>query len=99
MKVKLDSRILYKSFLDNTSSSGTGQRMFLYYRIKNYLWEKFVGWLTYESPEHQTPLTNFERLRYELRPGDVLLVEGHSNVSEIIKSITQGSFYVFHRVL
>ncbi len=63
--------------------------MFLYSRLKNYLWDKFVSWLTYEIPNHQTPLTSFERLRYELRPGDVLLVEGRSNVSEIIKSITQ----------
>ncbi|MBE9568555.1 MAG: hypothetical protein IMF14_07645 [Proteobacteria bacterium] len=56
---------------------------------KNFLWEKFVSWLTYESPNFKTPLTSFERLRYELRPGDVLLVEGRSNVAEIIKSITQ----------
>ncbi|MFV2004327.1 MAG: YiiX/YebB-like N1pC/P60 family cysteine hydrolase [Gammaproteobacteria bacterium] len=63
--------------------------MFLYYRLKNYLWDKFVNWLTYESPNYQTPLTSFERLRYELRPGDVVLVEGRSNVAEIIKAITQ----------
>ena len=63
--------------------------MFLYSRLKNYLWDKFVSWLTCESSNYQTPLTSFERLRYELRPGDVLLVEGRSNVAEIIKSITQ----------
>lgn len=57
--------------------------------FKNYLWNKFVHWLTYESPNHNTPLTHFERLRYELRQGDVLLIEGRSNVGEIIKSITQ----------
>ena len=57
--------------------------------FKNYLWDTFVKWLTYESPNHNTPLTHFERLRYELRPGDVLLIEGRSNVGEIIKSITQ----------
>jgi len=63
--------------------------MFRFSRLKNYIWDKFVSWLTYESPNHITPLTSFERLRYELRPGDVLLIEGRSNVSEIIKSITQ----------
>jgi hypothetical protein len=63
--------------------------MFRFDRLKNYVWDKFVDWLTYESPNFKTPLTSFERLRYELRPGDVLLVEGRSNVSEIIKSITQ----------
>jgi hypothetical protein len=71
-------------------------------RLKNYLWDKFVTWLTYERPHAQTPLTSFERLRYELRPGDVLLVEGRSNVSEIIKSITQSiwthSFFYIGRL-
>jgi hypothetical protein len=71
-------------------------------RLKNYLWDKFVRWLTYETPHHQTPLTSFERLRFELRPGDVLLVEGRSNVSEIIKSITQSiwthSFFYIGRL-
>ena len=70
--------------------------------IKNYLWERFVAWLTYEPPNYQTPLTNFERLRYELRPGDVLLVEGRSNVSEIIRTITQSiwthSFFYIGRL-
>ncbi len=34
------------------------------------------------------PLSDFERLRYEIRPGDVILVEGRSAISEIIKTIT-----------
>ncbi len=34
------------------------------------------------------PLSDFDRLRYEIRPGDVILVEGRSPVSEIIKTIT-----------
>lgn len=63
--------------------------MFGFVRLKNYLWDKFVRWLTHEPANYKTPLTSFERLRYELRPGDVLLVAGRSNVSEIIKSITQ----------
>jgi len=63
--------------------------MFRFASLNNYLWVKFVNWLSYESPNHKTPLTSFERLRYELRSGDVLLVEGRSNVAEIIKSITQ----------
>jgi len=71
-------------------------------RLKNYLWDKFVTWLTYEPPHTQTPLTSFDRLRYELRPGDVILVEGRSNVSEIIKSITQSiwthSFFYIGRL-
>ena len=34
------------------------------------------------------PLSDFDRLRYEIRPGDVILVEGRAAVSEIIKTIT-----------
>lgn len=89
VKLKNIRKHLYNSFLDDTSTFGLKENMFLYTRLKNYIWEKFVCWLTYSPPDQQTPLTNFERLRYELRPGDVLLVEGNSNVSEIIKSITQ----------
>jgi len=63
--------------------------MFYFSKLKTRLWNRFVHWLSYESKNHQTPLTNFERLRYELRSGDVLLVEGRSNVAEIIKTVTQ----------
>jgi hypothetical protein len=66
--------------------------MFGFAGLKNYLWDKFVYWLTYERPGFNSPLTNFERLRYELRPGDVLLVEGRSKVSDIIKSVTQSTW-------
>jgi hypothetical protein len=76
--------------------------MFRFTRLRDFLWDKFVKWLTYETPNYNTPLTSFERLRYELRPGDVLLVEGRSNVSEIIKSITQSiwthSFFYIGRL-
>ena len=76
--------------------------MFKFTRLRNYLWEKFVGWLTHEPPHFKTPLTSFERLRFELRPGDVLLVEGRSNVAEIIKTITQSmwthSFFYIGRL-
>ena len=58
-------------------------------KLKNYFWDKFVAWLLYEKPNFRSPLTSFERCRYELRPGDVVLVEGRSNVAEIIKTITQ----------
>ena len=63
--------------------------MFYFSKLKIRIWNRFVNWLSYESPNYHTPLTNFERLRYELRPGDVLLVEGRSNVAEIIKTVTQ----------
>ncbi|WP_456375795.1 YiiX/YebB-like N1pC/P60 family cysteine hydrolase [Thiolapillus sp.] len=48
-----------------------------------------MNWLTREGPAPETPLCDFNRLRFELRPCDVLLVEGRSRVSEVIKLITQ----------
>ncbi len=49
-------------------------------------------WLTKEGPPPQLPFCDFKRLSYELRPGDVLLVEGRSRVSNVIKQITQTSW-------
>ena len=48
-----------------------------------------VHWLTRERPPAETPLCDFNRLRFELRPCDVLLVEGRSRVSDVIRIITQ----------
>jgi hypothetical protein len=56
---------------------------------RNFIWDTIVQWLTREKETGQPTLSDFERLRYELRPGDVLLVEGRSRVSDIIKVITQ----------
>lgn len=57
-------------------------------RLTNSIWDRVVGWLSYEKEYNQMPLSDFERLRYEIRPGDVILVEGRSRISEIIKTIT-----------
>ncbi len=46
-------------------------------------------WLTRDGPPPATPLCDFNRLRFEIRPGDVILVEGRSRVAEVIKIITQ----------
>ncbi len=51
--------------------------------------ESFSDWLTREKPPAETPPCDFNRLKYELRPGDVILVEGRSRVSNIISIITQ----------
>lgn len=50
-----------------------------------------TGWLTRDKPPaaDSPVLLNFERLSYEIRPGDVVLVEGRSRVSEVIKLISQ----------
>ncbi|MFT4614024.1 MAG: hypothetical protein ACI9NT_001166 [Bacteroidia bacterium] len=51
-----------------------------------------VNWLKVRKPLPDTPLSDFERIRHELKPCDVLLVEGRSRVSEVIKLITQSSW-------
>lgn len=48
-----------------------------------------ADWLTRESPPPLVPPCDFERLRHELRPGDVILVEGRSRVAEVISLMTQ----------
>jgi len=50
--------------------------------------EKLVHWLNYDPVSHPEALCDFERLRYELRPCDVILVEGHSRVSRLIRWVT-----------
>ncbi|MDH5484971.1 MAG: YiiX/YebB-like N1pC/P60 family cysteine hydrolase [Gammaproteobacteria bacterium] len=56
--------------------------------IINSIWDRVVGWLSSERASHQAPMSDYDRLRYEIRPCDVILVEGRSRVSEIIKTIT-----------
>lgn len=57
--------------------------------LKNWLVKKFTAWLVYEHDRTDVPLCDFDHLASEIRPGDVLLVEGRSRVSDIIKNITQ----------
>lgn len=54
-----------------------------------WLAKQIVDWLIAEASPVAPPLCDFERIRYEVRPCDVILVEGRSQVSEIIKTITQ----------
>lgn len=56
--------------------------------LKIALWEKIVAWLNTRHAERELPPSDFDRLRYEIRVGDVILVEGRTHVSEIIKTIT-----------
>lgn len=58
------------------------------FAIRARLLDRFVEWLNRERPLDDVPPSDFERLCYEIRPCDVLLVEGRSRVSEVIKSIT-----------
>lgn len=54
-----------------------------------WLYGAATDWLTKDGLPPPSPLCDFNRLGFELRAGDVLLVEGRSRVSEVIKLITQ----------
>ncbi len=51
--------------------------------------DKLYTWLTFEPPPAEAMPYDFNRLKHEIRPGDVILVEGRSHVSSIIRRITQ----------
>ena len=57
-------------------------------RAKDWLVEGITRWLSVERVRTTSPLCDFDRVRTEIRPGDVVLVEGRSRVSEVIQWIT-----------
>ncbi|MEW8507711.1 MAG: YiiX/YebB-like N1pC/P60 family cysteine hydrolase [Candidatus Thiodiazotropha sp.] len=61
-------------------------------KLGQKIMQRIAEWLTKESPPSTSPLCDFNRLSYELRPADVLLVEGRSRVSNVIKTITQSTW-------
>lgn len=61
-------------------------------RIGQAMMQLISDWLTKEGPPPTSPLCDFKRLSYALRPGDVLLVEGRSRVSHVIKTISQSTW-------
>ena len=61
-------------------------------RLKQWAWEKAVGVLLTDSNLEALSPTNFSRMVFEIRPADVLLVEGRFRVSNVIKVITQSSW-------
>lgn len=54
--------------------------------------QTFINWLSHEMPSQEVPMCDFERIKYELRPCDVILIEGRSRISQVIKNITQSSW-------
>jgi hypothetical protein len=61
--------------------------------IFNRLRDACIRWLSKDIEDiRELPLSNFERIQYELRPCDVLLIEGRSRISRSIKLITQSSW-------
>ncbi len=60
--------------------------------IKKWLIKGISFWLTKESKHEGAPLCDYEKISYEIRQGDVLLIEGRSRVSQVIKTITQSAW-------
>ncbi len=60
--------------------------------IKKSLTSWFTRWLNKERAPETILLSDFEALCYSIRPCDILLVEGRSNVADIIKTITQSKW-------
>ncbi len=57
--------------------------------LRNALVAPIVKWLGRRKAIRSLPLSDFQRIRQELRLCDVILVEGRSRASEVIKVITQ----------
>jgi len=58
--------------------------------INSKLKAQLINWLISDIvPPRTFPLSDFERIQYEIRPCDVLLIEGRSRVSHAIQLITQ----------
>lgn len=51
-----------------------------------------INWLTHRRPPPGVPLSDFERLSEEIKVCDVILVEGRSRVSDVIRWVTQSSW-------
>ncbi|WP_444998561.1 YiiX/YebB-like N1pC/P60 family cysteine hydrolase [Aliikangiella sp. IMCC44359] len=51
--------------------------------------QRIENWLNYETEPSTFPICDFEKLSYGIRPGDVVLVEGRSRVSDVIRIVTQ----------
>ena len=58
----------------------------------NFLTSPLIAWLNRVRPTRPYPLSDFERISFELKPCDILLVEGRSRVSEVIRWVTQSSW-------
>ncbi len=63
--------------------------------FRQWLGRRICGWLLQEAPASASPRCDFDRLRFELRPGDVILVEGRSRIGDVIKLVTQSPWTHF----
>ena len=57
--------------------------------VSRFISTPLSRWLQRRRPPRIIPLSDFDRIRHELKPSDVLLVEGRSRISDVIKVVTQ----------
>lgn len=57
--------------------------------LKDWIFSRISNWLTAERAPEGLPMYDFERMAYELRPGDALLAEGRTRVGSVIKTISE----------
>ncbi|HBC57650.1 MAG TPA: hypothetical protein DCZ03_10845 [Gammaproteobacteria bacterium] len=55
-------------------------------------WNRIIEWLTSESESEWPVICDFDRVCAEIKPCDVVLIEGTNRVSEVIKLITQSAW-------
>lgn len=55
----------------------------------NALKQRITHWLTKNHPSSKGQLCDFNTLMHEIKPGDVLLIDGSTHISKIIQYITQ----------
>jgi hypothetical protein len=62
--------------------------------VNPFIWlnKKISRWLMHEHEAKGIPQCDYDRLSFEMRPCDVLLVEGRARISEVIKSYTQSQW-------
>jgi len=60
----------------------------MFKRLQVWTWKRLTNWLEAESSTIDAQPSDFDRLRFEVKPCDVVLVEGRSRISSIIKTIT-----------
>jgi hypothetical protein len=58
-------------------------------KLFEHLQKWITAYLMHEKPRTNVPFCDFDKLSYEIRPADVLLVEGRSRISDFTKSFTQ----------
>ena len=51
-----------------------------------------INWLNRAQPPQPFPLSDFGRISQEVKPCDIVLVEGRSRSSQVIKAVTQSSW-------